>query len=1660
MDLVVQEQQKNTIEQAKSLLKKGCYKQAKLFCESNWGPINSWIKEEQLRISSTIYAHLGGDRNSDAITLRLYRSHKSSPKVLFDYWYYKLNNFGSILAQELFDKTKALIINTEYTEDVIAFEAILKAQFNNFDQAEELLSNAQTQSDNKIWFETIRIRNLISQDNFEAAFDLASELYESSPRISTLRAYFNAKQQVKGLKQATSFLLNELPKYESASLWLECASSLADLLDWENCNYALSQYESLKFDDDKQSRKTFKVLKGQCLLNQGKLAEGKALLEKSKLFYWQKVCENIDSFDDSTSKIDSAIKKLDVPFIRQKHLTCAPTSMSAICHFYGIPIDSQAIANEICFDGTHSTKERQWLRNNGFDFVEFELEKSILVNLIDCNIPFALVTTDGFNAHMQVVMGYNLRHGTMFIMDPSSTAMQEMLIQETIEKEVFTGARCIAFVPNEKKDSLSFIQTTCSHLFPIYDKYELAKIANNTDEMLSAVNEMSALSNDHRLTLVAKRNLACFYNDLLEIQKTTEQLLKIAPHETVLLNSKYYYIRDLQSRQEAINWLSSNLKDQFNLTLSEVLFNELSKTNEQPILLAEQLKILKRYGYKSPSVFNTLGQYYWQKQAFQKANDCFFISHNMDDTDTEYVESYFKTANILGKSQLAIEWLQKRVNKYQSQSPLPSISLYRSMCTLNREQEGIKVLKSSLILHPSDTQLISTLANALADIGDLESLRKLLDNKKEFLSKTVYLNLKARLYEMQGLLEKASSCFKEIFIDTPLLFSAANNYFRSLNKLGRQEKLNSELELLISKYSEVPDVYFYLTDWHSSPSYLKLQLERILLKRPENWHLRKTLINTLVELNDYKEALEQAKTANDMLNGSYQEAQLARCYFFNEDFPSAIQLAKKVLTKDVDNETALWILDVTATSIELKEEHLDFVRNELSNQHSMETGIWHYWNEAQNIAAKCDLEDFINTLLNDYSNDWSTYCIASQFYSKCNDADKAFEVLNLGQLKLPLVPRLYTEQADLELAEGNIDAAIESNIKALSINPAWDRVSKNLADLYEKQGKIELAFEVIKNGLKHNGQDGILHGFYADYAYKLGFAEDAHSHLITAIRLHTNYTWAWGMLKKTSAELGYHDRLAELASELIKSQPHIAASWRFAAYATNQISEKENYLKQGLEHDPMNEESLKQLADLLTNNGRFNDAIKLLESTPWGEQLPLTLAESKADFLAQTGKQELAAQTLWNAIKNQADHNKTWQRIYELYRSFLTLDKSYEHKIIKAANRQIELNPHSPEHLCVAAEQILEFGDASKATALLERAYKLAPSDEYIVLTYIDRLIDLSEFEVALHCLENYEQFSIVSFALARKVNVLCQLGQIEYARKTFEQLANTDCEMYGTIQHAFNALSKHTDKLQLIDVLESSLTQCSQMQAYFWADKFIESYPSKVVDTLLEKMQKISSDKIWSGAFCGLVDYWQDKNTVPNIKLIELHKHRIHQDGTLIGRIIDLYMQRQHYYNVAAFMNDLSDRSIVPMSCLYQYAICLLMLGKHADATVILEEAKETTPDNTLHNLLVWQHAMEWINTKKIYPEEFNFIDKNELIESELHILKCLELMSSLYQFAGTPYIGDVQNDLKGLKKSYKKVKGLASSDFIHQSFLEGIKQLIHTNGFFDRLKLAWLTF
>ena len=159
MTTAVVENQNNSVEsQAKSLFKKGLYLQAKTLCEKSWGPIETWTGSEHLNIASTIYCHLGGDRNSDAISLRLYKQLPSNSQNIVHQWYYVLNKQGCIIAEEFFDQTKRLVTGDEADEDRLAFEAILQRLFHNYEKSDELLNQALTITKNQTWFDVLKRR--------------------------------------------------------------------------------------------------------------------------------------------------------------------------------------------------------------------------------------------------------------------------------------------------------------------------------------------------------------------------------------------------------------------------------------------------------------------------------------------------------------------------------------------------------------------------------------------------------------------------------------------------------------------------------------------------------------------------------------------------------------------------------------------------------------------------------------------------------------------------------------------------------------------------------------------------------------------------------------------------------------------------------------------------------------------------------------------------------------------------------------------------------------------------------------------------------------------------------------------------------------------------------------------------------------------------------------------------------------------------------------------------------------------------------------------------------------------------------------------------------------------------------------------------------------
>ena len=191
----------------------------------------------------------------------------------------------------------------------------------------------------------------------------------------------------------------------------------------------------------------------------------------------------------------------------------------------------------------------------------------------------------------------------------------------------------------------------------------------------------------------------------------------------------------------------------------------------------------------------------------------------------------------------------------------------------------------------------------------------------------------------------------------------------------------------------------------------------------------------------------------------------------------------------------------------------------------------------------------------------------------------------------------------------------------------------------------------------------------------------------------------------------------------------------------------------------------------------------------------------------------------------------------------------------------------------------------------------------------------------------------------------------------------------------------------------------------------------------------------------------------MPDNDIVNKYIVNIQQHNELIARLVDINLKAGHYYNVVHVMEGAKDRTGMSMEVFYQYAICLLMLGRGNEASSIISKGLNAEPDATLHNLLVWHHADKWMHTKDINLEELNYIDRNQLIKAEAYIVQALELMGKLDDKVD---LNSVRVDLKRLRISYRQVAGLTVCDNFHRNSVKAIKAILNPDGFWQRIQMA----
>jgi len=1650
-------QKSNTsfVDSIKDLCKVGLYQDALTKAENEWGSIRTWNSREQIYIAIRLYVNLGGDRISDAMLLKYWRKDKTCPNLLNRILYYKLNNLGPILANEFVKENEKYILKDKsFVTELLGFKSILQKIFRNYSKADSLLDKAISLDPTDSWLTSLKIQLLHEQNERIEAKQQAEKHFDAYPSPYNMRVLSTILRKTEGAEASIALYKKHVEQYQSASVWFEYASLLAGVHDWVECERAILKFEQIRIIEDKQDNKALTIWKAQIAIHKQEIEKAVNLLSNQNSGYWNIVCDNLKK---SEGKLDR--KVLEVPFLKQEHMTCAPTTIAALCKYWGDEYNSNDIADKICFDGTPDTKERQWLRDHDYSFKEFELETELAYALIDSDIPFALVTTDGFSSHIQAVIGYNRQIGTIYIMDPSNVVMQEMLTKETIDYEAYSGARCIAFVPKNKSELLTKFDFPASELFPLWDEYSCAEEKNDYISAKAALDKLIDTDLDHRITLRVKRNFAIWNNDTNKILESNNRLLARFPDQTLLLNSKYVCYRDLARREEGISSLNDYLSKNINLDLLGTLFDEIYDTNDHNDIKTRAVEQIKRYGGYSAYSHWSLANFYWIHQSFERATEHYLYAYCLDETNSKYIESYFKACRHLGKTEEAINFLKHRFNKYKVRSHLPAVSLHQAYDLLGKEHLGIEFLFEALKLHPNDVNLLSYLSKTLIDNGLIDQFEGIKVQIESKLDANEFEEIIALKNEKVGNFESALEYYLNSFHQKPFIQKYANGCFRLLQKRGDSNQIDSILEKLYKDHNDNTQVLDYIADWHSDPIFREKVLTNFVKVRPDYGAIRRQLVDVRIKLGKFDQALELAIDTSDKIVGEHiNTSYLANCNLKVGNFNQARSLAKEVLLNSIDNDLAFTVLIDASQTQEEKQSSLRFVFAEMQKQVIFGDSAWNFWFAAKSTLSKEELKEFIDFLLENYKHLWYAYSLAANFYKQYDDLDEALNQLQLGIERFPLTPRLYNDLGQLHELMGNIPETIRAYEQALTINPAWADVSKRLSVIFEKHESFDSAIEVVKNGIKHNPNDGVLHGYLADLLIKKSRIDEAVIALKEAIKNSTDYRWAWNQLISLCNDTELECSPLQLAKELSSQSPYQPHVWRDQAYLIKEKEEKLLLLEKSLKCDRYYIQAYQDKTQYFASKGEYKEALAFLDSTPWKKELPNQLAIQKIDLLIDIGQNKLAIDNLKSILFNSHGYAHLWSKLFNLLE-----EQGNKEAYLDCCHKSVEQNKHDPDVLCYAGENLLKHGNDKEkgvAKSYLKKAFVLSPNDQYIVLTYIDCLIEDKDYEEALASIEAYEKIKKVCYAEARKINVLCKLERFEEGFKQYKQLLLDKEADYWCLDLAFKALNKKYSFDELASLYAENKDSLTRVQAYFHTDICLIAIKNKKYKPVLQQIDKYQDGEQWIGGFLALQEYWNDNDIIPPDEVIDKYLKRIVKVPTLIEQLGGAYIKAGHYHSMIKLFENTNIQDEFPAFVFYHYRLALQMLGRWDDASEIIIKGLQQQPDNTIHNLRLW-YAYELIRTnQELTQADLEVIDYSELIEMEQYVYSTLLVLLELGNNSLEIKLDELSPLLRKCQQNYQKSGGQELAIHARNTLKVRLKKSIQSKGFWKTLKLAfWIS-
>jgi tetratricopeptide (TPR) repeat protein len=1341
------------------------------------GPLREWTTTDARILAGRLAVNLGAPRLAAWHHMLAWRKDPEHFEACYYYAQTLLYRRGPLASWQLFRRRGDLPgAAPELQADWLACGGAVAGLLRDFETADALLDRAEQISPGQPWICIERSALFQLEDRYEEALAAARRALELRPWYRpAVQAAAHALQLLGRDREALDLLTEADQQIENGPLVAQLAMLQTELGHYADARRSHERFAELSPLLEKDMAQWLAARRSDTAYYCGDFPAAVRHARELNDPFYQQVAERLlaSAGADTPGSPGSQRVLLPVGFVRQHHQTCVPATLAALCRFWEMPGEHLEVAAAICYDGTPNHSERHWAEQNGWLAREFTVTWDSAAALLDRGIPFTLSTVEPGNAHLQAVIGYDSRRGTLIIRDPYERYFGEFIAEAMLRHYAPTGPRGLVLVACAQADRLAGLDLPDAELYDHLYRLQLALEEHDragAEEVCAALHERAP---EHRLTVMARRSLATYDASLAEQLECAERFLRLYPDDIATKLTKMSCLREMGRREERLALLRELCEAP---SAHPVCWQQYAQ--ELCADAREQVRVLHLLHRAIRRLPTHAGGYYvlagvrWDQRRFEEAVELYRFAACLDDKDEGLARAYFVASRHIRQTDRALRFLQNRFQRFGTRSSLPARTLFGAYSQLEEMSQAFEVLEAALRLRPDDGDLRLFAAESYGTYGQRERAAELLATAQGRTKQTAWLRTAANLAAYQGDLSGALASWRQVLEGEPLAIDA----HRAVAQLiAETDSRAATLEHLRRACERFPHHYALLQLWiewlHEDGAQAVEPIARRLVEiHPADAWARRELALALGEQRRFAEAFAELETAARLEpnNPSRYCVRARLCALAGR--PEAVKAAcREAIRLSADFGPAISELLLTCDTLAERREALAFIEGELVRQVIFGDGLLAYREWARRVLDPEELLAWLRQALDARPDLWHAWSAVVCQLTEAGKLDEALELAQQATARFPLLPRLWLDLALVCKARQDVAGEREALEHALQINPAWGMAARQLAELHARESRLAEAKAVLEQAVARSPLDAINHGCLADALRRLGDPEAALERVQHALRLDPGYNWAWDALRDWAESLGKPQVAVEFARELTTRRPGEARSWQMLAHMLTrpeQEDERLAALDQAVALNPRCTEAYDLRAELLALKQRFDEALTACWPPAWDSQLPLILRGRAAWVEAQRGDLVEAIAQMRAVVAEDPDYYWGWERLADWYRQ-----EGPPEEYSATAQMLVKLAPQSPTPHAYLGEARLRAGDRAGAKESFAKALELAPDFSFAGLHLVDLQLEDEEWDAAARTLEVLKNHCDSEYVRWRELRLAVGRGDVGSAQHGLKRL-------------------------------------------------------------------------------------------------------------------------------------------------------------------------------------------------------------------------------------------------------------------------------------------------